>query len=315
MIINCDFFLSKVKLGFFNIPSFHNWILSLTVARKLAEEAGNRNDDIMKLRWDPFQVFIKSKTPAGLYARKKWLNEENHASFQDDFEETVSFLLSGQSPDGSWDHSFINTVKRLFALHLTVRDEIDTVKKGLDWLLAHTLIIFTKREMGAADEIPNYAFRGLPFTRGSVAIFTISATLFLSSVFGRENDSDILRMYDWLQEKGSKGSGKWCGWSSYSNILRAFVVHPRYAQSEAVNLAVKNLLQVQKDSGTWAGAVPFYQTMNALAHLDNSEGDDQLALAFKRLYKTQKHDGTWSHSQPEWVNFLIIHALKNKGEL
>jgi hypothetical protein len=74
-------------------------------------------------------------------------------------------------------------------------------------------------------------------------------------------------------------------------------------------------MQVQNDSGTWAGAVPFYQTMNALAHLNNSDGDAQLALAFKRLYKTQRQDGTWSLSQPEWVNFLIIHALKNKGEL
>jgi hypothetical protein len=269
----------------------------------------------MKLRWDPFQVFDQSKTPVGLYARKKWLSEEHHSSFQDDFGQTVSFLLSGQSPDGSWNQSFINTVKRLFALHLTVRDEIDAVKKGLDWLLDHTLIIFTRRGNRAADKIPNHAFNGLPFTRGSMAIFMISATLFLSSVFGREDDPDILRMYDWFQEKGSKGSGKWCGWSSYNNILRAFVVHPRYAQSEAVSLAVKNLLQVQKDSGTWAGAVPFYQTMNALAHLDNAEGDDQLSLAFKRVCKTQKRYGTWSHSQPEWVNFLIIHALKNKGAL
>jgi hypothetical protein len=74
-------------------------------------------------------------------------------------------------------------------------------------------------------------------------------------------------------------------------------------------------MQVQKNSGTWSGAVPFYQTMNALAHLDNSDADAQLALAFKRLNKTQRHDGTWKSSQPEWVNFLIIHALKNKGEL
>jgi hypothetical protein len=269
----------------------------------------------MNLRWNPYQVFEQSKTPAGLYARKKWLSEENHSSFKHDFEETVCFLLSGQSPDGSWDQSFIKTVKRLFALHLTVRDEIDAVKRGLDWLLDRTLIIFTRRRIRAAEKIPDHAFNGLPFTQGAAAIFMISATLFLSSVFGREDDSDISRMYDWLQERGSKGSGKWCGWASYNNILRAFVVHPHYAQSQAVTLAVNNLMQVQKNSGTWAGAVPFYQTVNALAHLDNSYGNAQLALAFKRLNKTQRPDGTWSRSQSEWVNFLIIHALKNKGEL
>ena len=269
----------------------------------------------MKLRWNPFQVFEQSKTPAGLYARKKWLKEENHSNFKDDFDETVSFILSGQSPDGSWDQSLIKTVRRLFGLHLTVRDEIDAVQKGLDWLLDHALITFARRTISAAEKIPDHTFNGLPFTHGSAVVFTISATLFLSSVFERGDDSDILKMYDWLQEKGSKGSGKWCGWSSYNNILRAFVVHPHYAHSQAVTLAVKNLMQVQNDSGTWAGAVPFYQTMNVLAHLNNSDGDAQLALAFKRLYKTQRQDGTWSLSQPEWVNFLIIHALKNKGEL
>ena len=65
------------------------------------------------------------------------------------------------------------------------------------------------------------------------------------------------------------------------------MVHPHYPQSQAVTLAVKNLMQVQKTSGTWSGAVPFYQTINALAHLDNSDGNAQLTLAFKRLNKTQ----------------------------
>lgn len=72
---------------------------------------------------------------------------------------------------------------------------------------------------------------------------------------------------------------------------------------------------MQKESGTWTGSVPFYQTVNALAHLDSREGDSQLALAFERLQRTQRHEGTWSRSQPEWHTFLVIHALKNKGEL
>lgn len=268
----------------------------------------------MKLRWDPFQVFEQSKTPAGLYARKKWLDGGNHLSFQDDFDETVSLLLSGQSPDGSWDQSFIGTVKRLFALHLTVRDEIDAARKGLDWLLDRTSDVLAGKRRRPAEKISGDALKALPFTKGSSIPLMIGVTLFLFSVFGRENEPNILKMYDQLEEKGSAGTGRWCGGSSYNNILRAFVVHPRYAQSGAATLAVKNLRLVQKKSGMWAETVPFYQTVNALAHLNSVEADAQLAPVFERLKKTQRRDGTSSRSQPEWNSFLIIHAMKNKGE-
>ncbi|MBN1105088.1 MAG: hypothetical protein JXL84_16865 [Deltaproteobacteria bacterium] len=76
-----------------------------------------------------------------------------------------------------------------------------------------------------------------------------------------------------------------------------------------------NLQAVKKKSGTWPEPVPFYQTVNALAHLDSGETDAQLAMAFEHLQRTQRLDGTWSRSQPEWHTFLVVHALKNKGEL
>jgi hypothetical protein len=269
----------------------------------------------MRLRSDPFQIFRNSKTPAGLYARKKWLKEHYHSSYKHDFEETVRFLLSGQASDGSWENSFIRTVRRLFGLHLTVRDEIEPIRKGLDWLLDRTSTFFRRQRIHLAEKIPENRLAGLPFTKGSSVLLITSATLFLFCVFGRENDPEILKIYDWLQAEGSKGSGRWCGWSSYYNLLRAFVVHPHYSRQKAVTLAVKNLRRIQMNSGIWPGDVPFYQTVNALAHLDSNEGDAQLALAFERLHRTQRPDGTWSRSQPEWHSFLVVHALKNKGQL
>ena len=269
----------------------------------------------MKLRSDPYSTFLHSKTPTGLYARKKWLQQGYGSGYRHDFDETVGLLLSGQSPDGSWDQSFVKTIRRLFGLHLTVRDETEPVRKGLEWLLDRTSSFFHQQRTHPAEKATQHGLAGLPFTQGSSVLLFAGATLFLASVFGHREDPEILHRYDWLQSKGSKGSGRWCGWSSYSNILRAFVVHPRYACSKAVALAVGNLGRAQKKSGIWAGSIPFYQTVNALAHLDSTEGDAQLAVAFERLYKTQRHDGTWSRSQPEWHTFLVIHALKNKGEL
>lgn len=47
-------------------------------------------------------------------------------------------LEQGQGVDGSWDHSFITTVQRLFGLHLTVREPADCVERALDRLIDTT---------------------------------------------------------------------------------------------------------------------------------------------------------------------------------
>lgn len=268
----------------------------------------------MKWRYDPFDVFRDSKTPAGLYARKKWLGQGTDPGYRRDEAEAVRFLLSGQSSDGAWGRSFLRTIQRLFGLHLTVREDIEPVQRGLEWLVSRIPSRISPQEIRPMESLPPEALLGLPFTRGSFGLLVTSASLFLSSVFGRAEDPRIVRLYEAFQEKGSQGSGRWCGWSSYSNILRALVVHPHYARSRAVALAVRNLREVQEPSGAWSGRVPFCQTVNALAHLDSAEADEQLARAFDRVFRTQRKDGAWSRSQPEWNTFLVIHALKNKGE-
>ncbi|MBN1105080.1 MAG: hypothetical protein JXL84_16825 [Deltaproteobacteria bacterium] len=269
----------------------------------------------MRLKTNPYAVFRRSRTPAGLYARKKWLRQEGDPSYRQDFEETLRQLLTGQSSDGSWDQCLLKTTARLFGLHLTVRDEIEPVRKGIEWM-QHRVQGTSQRQSILPEGKPTRnQLAGLPFIQGSRFLLFTAATLFLASVFGHGEDPGILNLYERFQVRGSKGSGRWCGWSSTSNILRAFVVHPRYARSETVALAVRNLGKVQKKSGTWPEPIPFYQTVNALAHLDSKEGDAQLGQAFERLQRTQGHDGTWSRSQPEWHTFLVIHALKNKGEL
>jgi hypothetical protein len=268
----------------------------------------------MKWRYDPFDVFRHNRTPVGLYARKKWLNQGTGSEYRRDEAETVRFLLSGQSSDGSWGGSFLRTIQNLFGLHLTVRDAIEPVRSGLEWLVSRIPPGVSRREIRPVEPLPTEALLGLPFTRGSFGLLVTSATLFLFSVFGRAEDSRIMQLYEELQQKGSRAQGRWCGWSSYSNILRAFVVHPRYAGSGAVTRTVKNLQGIQDASGAWSGKVPFHQTVNALAHLDSAEADRQLARAFDWVFRTQRKDGTWSRSQPEWHTFLVIHALKNKGK-
>lgn len=268
----------------------------------------------MRLRFNPLQIFKSSKTPAGLYARQKWLHEQNAKTWKEDLQETANELLSSQASDGSWEYSVVRTVHRLFGLHLTVRSQSEPIKKALDWLLDHTLKTFPRTRIDLGENLNLVALRGLPFTRGCSGLFMTGATLFLASIFGRENDGRVLEVYRRLNLANIKNKGRWCGWSCSNNILRAFVVHPKYSKAKAVVLAVEALASVQQQSGKWLREVPFYQTANALAHLSINQADVQLERAFKRLYETQRHDGTWGRSDKEWNTFLVVHALKNKKE-
>ena len=266
------------------------------------------------LTYDPLTVFETSVTPPGLYARKKWLGQEDTPAWRADFRATVASLVRGQGSDGSWNGSVVDTIQRLFGLHLTLREPDDEIHRALDWLMSQTREIAGKPgRFGRGPRADD--LRGLPFSPGRFERLVSGATLFLAAIFGREARPEVLTLYRQLSREGIERKGRWCGWSCSNNVLRAFVVHPVYRQDEATLMAVKTLSRVQRPSGEWPGDVPFFQTVNALAHLTMEEADTQVEAAFQRLRKTQNMDGTWGRSQPEWNTFLVVHAFKNKGIL
>ena len=262
------------------------------------------------LKSDPYQIFRQSASPVGLYARQRWLGAGTDLRWKRDFDRTVTHLLSGQSTDGSWNQSVLTTIQRLFGLHLTVRDPTNPIDQALDWLMAVAL----KERNGLCKEFPepitSRSLENLPFTPGGPGYFMAGAASFLATIFGRENDPKVLEAYECLSQEGIEKKGRWCGWSCNNNILRAFVVHPRYSKSRATELAVHALARAQEDSGKWPRGVPFYQTVNALAHLASPNAERQVRKAFRHLHQTQNHDGTWGRSQKEWNTFLVVHAMK-----
>ncbi|MEJ2220715.1 MAG: hypothetical protein P8X80_07860 [Desulfobacterales bacterium] len=269
----------------------------------------------MKLRYDPYQIFRFSKTPAGLYARQKWLGEAGSPQWKIDFKETVAALTADQLTDGSWSHDSIETIHRLFGLHLTMRSSTEQIDTALTWLLDKIALQEKGIYVHAEDisKIPN--LEGLPFIPSRPDMFLTGAALFLSTIFGRQSDPDVLASYKWLSSEGIKNQGHWFDEASSHNIFRAMVVHPIFAKDKATVMATENLVELQTDTGFWSNDLPFYQTLNALAHLDLHQADEQLENAFVLLLKNQNIDGTWSRSEPEWNTFLAIHALKNKGLL
>ena len=267
----------------------------------------------MALAYDPYNVFKSSKTPAGLYARQKWLGESNDRQWNNDFDETVDKLFEDQAHDGSWQQSELKTINRLFGLHLTVREASGRIDAALDWLMNKIDLPPAGYQPGSETDANFDSLQSLPFIKSRSDLFQIGATLFLSSIFGRHNDPSILSIYHWLSTEGLRNKGLWFDRACTHNILRAMVVHPVYGGDPATVMAVESLADLQLASGEWGDGLPFYQTVNALAHIDIPAADKQLKQAFPRLYESQNEDGSWGETEAEWNTFLVIHAMRNKG--
>ncbi len=261
-----------------------------------------------------FWIFRGSRTPYGLYARQRWLGEGETETWRRDFELTVAELMEGQSPDGSWDFSFIKTAQRLFGLHLTVRNETKEIKRALGWMAAHTLPSPDDPICAEMSDVRESSLEGLPFVPGNLFLLTYSVVLFLSTIFGGGYEAPVAGAYETLAGEVLK-KNILLQYADMNNILRAFVVHPEHTDSLATTTMVEHLAAVQDSAGYWPKGVPFYQTLNALGHLSFCQADQQLERAFLIVRDTQNPDGTWGKTQKEWNTFLVIHALRNKKKL
>ena len=132
-------------------------------------------------------------------------------------------LFRGQSKDGLWRGSPIETIHRLFGLHLTVRNPDPRINQGLDKLL---------RIASSSGEhfnfIPSSRLRGLPFTQGPRQAIILLATLFLCSIFGRAAAPFTLARYDQMTIRLNTETLSREKPAAVHNMLRAFVVHPTY---------------------------------------------------------------------------------------
>jgi len=140
---------------------------------------------VMKLSFDPYMVFKSSKTPAGLYARQKWLGESHDRRWKKDFDETVEKLIAEQANDGSWHQSEVETIGRLFGLHLTVRETFPRIEAALKWLMNKIDLQSGEHQHGIGSYPTTENLDGLPFICSRPDMFLIGATLFLATIFGQ----------------------------------------------------------------------------------------------------------------------------------
>jgi hypothetical protein len=267
----------------------------------------------MRLRYDPFQVFRASKSPPGLYARQKWLGESDSPGWIKDCEKTAAALLSYPFSEMNHYAEAIETIRCLFGLHLTVRSSTAGIDAELSRLISKIDLKPTQIRVHLEDNDPIAGLGGLPFTQSRLPFLFTAASLFLASIFGREHDPVVIKIYEWLSEKGFENDGCWADTACTHNIFRAMVVHPQFSKTDATALAVEYFGGLQTRKGDWGAHLPFYQTLNALAHLDHPRVKRQLDKAFNLLADKQNRNGTWGGIDIEWNTFLSVHALKNKG--
>ena len=162
------------------------------------------------------------------------------------------------------------------------------------------------------EDLPNDAFRDLPFITAQGRLTLVCATLFLACVFQMENDKKVAQNYTFLIQWLNDHADNSDAWAEKSNVLRALIVHPVYANDSAALKLVDHLAEIQQPSGLWPAPVPFFLTVNALAHLKSERAHHQWEKALPLLSVSQKKGGTWGNQDAEWNTFLVVHALKNK---
>lgn len=260
------------------------------------------------LKYDPLIIFRNSRTPAALYARQKWMGQGESERWRSDFHATVKTLFSRQKRNGSWQDDQLVTIRRLFGLHLTVREKTDRIEKAMGWLIAQN----SRRAETEETAVSWQNLRDLPFSPCSRDLLVESAVLFLATIFGYAYDRRIGARYERLIEWAKRTARKGYPWSCMNTVMRACVVHPTYGRCKTVRSFTEMVAKVQRDDGSLPGEMPFFQTVNLLGHIVFPESDAIIKKAFLRLRETQNTDGTWGTTQKEWNTFLVVHALERK---
>jgi hypothetical protein len=263
------------------------------------------------LKYSPYTIFKGSRTPPGLYARQKWLNQGETESYKTDFDATVAELLSvGEGPSNRSER-ILETLHRLFGLHLTVRNPNPFIEAALSDLITENRVRPQKNEMMLVPD----QIRGLPFAPSRWRFFIGPAALFLSAIFGKATAPLVNQLYAQLAADVVESAEFQSDAAAMHNALRALVVHPDDRFRPAIRSVVSWFAARQTARGDWGPNIPFFQADNALAHLNILAADAQFDKALTPIINSQNTDGTWDSADQEWQTFLVVHALRNKGIL
>jgi hypothetical protein len=279
---------------------------------------------MVQLRYNPFLIFRNSASPYALHVRRKILESENGSDLAAS-KKILQRILKGQSRDGSWKSSVIQTVKSLFEIELLEDGPLEAGGRAVEWLMQNPLSKDNSKSklaeiyQGLFFWIPRPEEHTLPdrrdllFNRGCSGFFKTGATLYFSGVFGLERDPRIKRAFRTLDNVLKQRDGKWCSLYCSNNILRAYVSHPLRRGHASTRTAVKYLEKNQKPDGSWPDNSYFYYTFHILAQSRLQSARKQIKKALPRVYRSQNRDGTWGRKGKEFTTFLVVDSLYKQG--
>ncbi len=143
----------------------------------------------MKIKYNPYSVFKGSISPVSLYARKKWLDESETSEWKNDYKKTVSQILNNKI----WDEvNTIDVIKKLFDLHLTVRDKTSEITDAVEKLLKKSEDILIKKDKTILSDNKT---ANIPFA-GAASCFVIPpASLFLAVIFDLTDNKNFEKYF------------------------------------------------------------------------------------------------------------------------
>ena len=241
---------------------------------------------------------------------KKWLGESESPEWKNDFRETVEKIPINGVRD---EKNTVSSVKKLFYLHLTVRELTPEIEEAVLNLVDKSENIIKRREQTI---ITDRDLENLPFTGGETFIVIPPAALFMATIFGLSENNSVKMLFKNLTDFSADITSEGNKIVFSHNLYRALAVNPLYSSHPVAVGITEMLADTQSERGDWNGKLPFYQTLNAAAHIESEDTGNILRKALPKLINTQNTDGSWGEGENrEWNTFLAVHALKNRNLL
>jgi hypothetical protein len=268
------------------------------------------------LRSDPQDYVDGLKSPVGVYLRREVFGRKDKSDTAVS-EKMYKNIVSGQSPDGSWDQLFVHTANRLWDLALLGYGAKDkNMKKGLDWLLTtQTRTYYTQpgffqssnRRDSSLMRETSYG----EFGPGCTVFYQTTYAVHLFHILNLDNNKQTQQtVKSYLKFWTPDWCGSWCG----INVLRVLIEHPLSARSRRVQAGLKHLAGRQTKTGSWK-SYPFYHTFHALTRSDFRTAKNQIENALPSVIRRQNKNGSWGKRKEEQNTFLILDGLKNLGAI
>lgn len=227
-------------------------------------------------------------------------------------------ILKGQSRNGSWNDSLIETVRRIRLLTMLDFDISDPhMAEALEWVLW---------QQGMKD-----SYRGVfpsptnKDMKGPYALPTgerLSSLVSFSHVYGElalrilidagmSKDPRVTAMLAAFETMaGNSRNGIYCCKNCTGAFWQVAARFPRYRMYAAEGL--KTLKCYRTPEGRWRG-FPFYFVLETLGSVKGMLALEEFEFSMKRLARSQNRDGSWGRTSKDEKTFAVLSGLHSLG--